>query len=139
MLAIVFLLFACGICAVFCYSCYPSRLANRQELLKPLLQKYGCMMCFCASEGCPFEKHFANDVLISAWLFLWGCLFITVLSGILFVWAIGTGDANAMFDFGIGTFDMLLFVVGSAYFVAGAYPSIVNERGASEAAGLTEC
>jgi drug/metabolite transporter (DMT)-like permease len=137
-IAILFLLFACGICAVFCYSCYPSRIASRKEILKPLLQRYGCMICCCASDGCPFERHFANDVLISAWLFLLGCLFITILSALLFVWAIATGDANAMFDFGIGTFDMLLFVVGSAYFVAGAYPSVVNEGSAADENRFTE-
>ena len=136
--ALVFLLFACVICAVFCYSCYPARLASKKEILRPLLQRYGCMLCFCASEGCPFERHFANDVLVSAWFFLIGCFIVTGLSALLFIWAIANGNSNAMFDFGIGTFDMLLFVIGSAYFVAGAYPSLSEEGRNGESTGFTE-
>jgi hypothetical protein len=118
-LGLVFITLACIICAVFCYSCYPSQLLAREEIVHPLLAKY--FICLSTS-AFPFEKHLANDLLICSWSFFVCSAGVTLLSLLLFVYAIVVVDENMLFEYGLSFFDMAIFTVGSAYFVAGAYP-----------------
>ena len=120
----MFIALAILICAVFCYSCYPSVMSKRKEILRPVLVKLGCTIsCSSSSDTCPYDGHLANDLLICAWAFFLGCAASTLLSFMLFVYAVVETNETAMFDFGTTFFDMGVFTVGGAYFVAGAYPA----------------
>jgi|MDTE01.2.fsa_nt_gb hypothetical protein len=117
-LGLVFITLACIICAVFCHSCYPSQQRNAREILHPLLINCGPYCCSSA-----MEMHLANDLLICAWAFFVTSAVVTILCLLLFFYAVAETDENMLFDYGLSFLDMALFTVGSAYFVAGAYPA----------------
>jgi hypothetical protein len=102
--ALVFSLFACAVCIVFCYSCFPSRIGSGRDLVRPVIVHYCCCCCCFGGGGGVGSKHLANDLLISAWSFLVGCAAVALLSFGLFVRAIVIQDVNSLFDFGIGTY-----------------------------------
>lgn len=84
------------------------------SVIAPLFQKY---ICCCSS----FHRHMSNDWLLVSWIFLIGSLFAMVMEFGMFIHACRESDNRSMFDYSTGFVDMLLFAIGSAYFVAGSY------------------
>ena len=94
-------------------------------------------MCF-SSDSCPFERHLANDLPISAWAFFVISAATTFLCFVFFVLAILETDENMLFEYGFSLVDMRAsFTIGSAYFVAGAYPSPTDSRFESKNTNIT--
>jgi hypothetical protein len=94
------------------YAFFPCLL--REEYLAPLVRP-----CLPGS----LKRHAVTDWLLLNWIMLWGCIAIDLICLALLCYAIKAEDNTAIFDWGTGLLDMLLFTAGGMYFVAGSYPS----------------
>ena len=71
----------------------------------------------------PFvEKHFHNDLIVALWICFWGCI-ISSIGAILYLLfqLIFKGGSKEIYLIVIGSFDMLLFGLGFAYFLSSSY------------------
>ena len=68
-------------------------------------------------------KHMANDWLAGTWFLFWDNAVFTFGSFVLlFAAIVNSGSAEQVFIWLSGFASSALFLVGSAYFVAGSYP-----------------
>ncbi|RYG68921.1 hypothetical protein EON64_04025 [archaeon] len=124
---IVALLFAiaASMCSLlFVRACYPSD-RTHQDLLLPLFRS----LCCCLSPQ-SLEHYFLNDWLGGSWLFFWACAVATLCTLALYAVSVEQRNPLQEFMFGTSLIESALFVLGSAYFVAGSYP---EEERAQEA------
>lgn len=104
---------------LFVWSCYPSQVGQGKNYSRML----PCLLClFCRSRF--VRKHFATDWLIACWAIFHSTLWSTLAFFVFSVYSASYG-ANGVTNFiNVTTlFECFIFLVGSAYFVAGSYPS----------------
>ena len=89
---------------------------RRQEYLAPM-----CLCCI-PSYFSTLRKHLGTDWLIVSWGLLVGCISSDVICLGLLLYSIRHNDGRGIFDYSTGLVDMILFTVGSMYFLAGSYP-----------------
>lgn len=89
--------------------------------ISPILHTCCCSVsgCYCPKE---WIRHVANDWLIVCWLSAIGCFLAVLLSIALLVSSIQAHDKRGIFDWATGLADMIMFLIGSMYLVAGSYP-----------------
>ena len=102
--------------------CYPVD-PSKQVVRKPLgFRVFSCLCNCCCAEF--IKKHCVNDWLLGTWIIFWGTLFATI--GFVLYSLYGIYDNYnhiLLFQDWTATLDCLFFLIGSAYFVAGSYPS----------------
>ena len=126
----------CCIFFVAVYQCYPRRegesvdfhfvyafcpcllmeCLHREQYLAPALL-YCLPTCFA--------KHVSTDFVILSWVMFLGCIAGDVICVGLLWYGIKLMDGNEIYNWSTALLDMLLFTVGSMYFLAGAYPDLV--------------
>jgi len=111
--------FFCLGALLFVYASYPSD-KDRQPYLQPIFSHPYCICRCCSTEW--IARHFANDWLAGCWFILWGTVVTTFLCLIFFLIAAGEADSLDLFVYGTALVDNTIFLIGSAYFVAGSYP-----------------
>ena len=89
---------------------------RRKEYLAPILLA-------CLPKNSSLRRHVSNDWLVVSWGLFLGCLFSTAICIALLYYAVQDGEGRLIFDYSTGFVDMLLFTIGSMYFLAGSYPS----------------
>lgn len=107
-------------CVLFIWACYPNSGSDEPSarLIKPLA------VCLC-SAFCSklwLTKHFANDWLAGTWIIFWGTMLAFFVCLALLLEAAAEGDGLTIFVMGTGFVENAIFLIGSAYFVAGSYP-----------------
>lgn len=70
-----------------------------------------------------------NDWLGGSWVFFWGSAFVTAASAILFVYQLAIVDTLQIWVMGTSLLESAMFMIGSAYFVAGSYPESGEDGG----------
>ena len=85
--------------------------------------------CFlaCIPKSWSVRKHVANDWLVVSWGLLYACIFSVLICAILLRDAVRDHEDRLIFDYATGLADMLLFTIGSMYFLAGSYPDPVTD------------
>jgi uncharacterized membrane protein len=121
--------FAVLACAIFVYVCYPSERQTSIALhaLERLVGKRESL-----------TVHFENDLLFASWMAFVGC-FIATGAFLLYTLYAGISEDHhcggaCLFLNISSTVDCALFLVGSAYFVAGSYSEDKPEPGETAAA-----
>lgn len=117
-------IFAVLACAIFVYVCYPSE-RKTSIALHTLERIFG--------ERESLRVHFENDLLFASWMAYVGCFIAT---GAFMLYTLYAGISPEMHCGGAclflnisSTVDCALFLVGSAYFVAGSYSEDKPEPG----------
>lgn len=80
------------------------------------------MLCTHCCEGSCYHKHLVNDWLIVCWVVLICCILATICTVALLMFESSEHYRRGIFDYATGLFDMILFLIGSMYIVAGSYP-----------------
>jgi hypothetical protein len=101
---------------------------RRQEYLAPLLLY--CIPNYFTS----LRRHLANDWLIISWGILFCCAFSVAACAGLLYFAEVDGIYGQVYNYSTGLVDMIIFTVGSMYFLAGSYP----DQDKTDALELTE-
>ncbi len=102
---------------LFVLACYPSDKEKNYSRMLPTL-----LCCTCNSTF--IKKHCATDWLIATWLIFWSTLLATIVLFFYSIVAFFQGSNEITNFINVTTlFECFLFLVGSAYFVAGSYPS----------------
>jgi len=80
------------------------------------------LLCvFCCKDSC-WGKHLANDWLLGCWLIYLGTLFGCVCAVGLLAYYIYHRFPREVYDWSTGLFDLVLYLLGSMYVLAGSYP-----------------
>jgi hypothetical protein len=90
---------------------------RRKEYISPIF-------LHCLSKDSRLRRHVANDWLVVSWGLFLGCLFSTIICIALLYYAVKDEEDRLIFDYSTAFVDMLLFTVGSMYFLAGSYPEL---------------
>ena len=105
---------------LFVRACYPID-KPRRKIIQPLARCLCC--CFCSRRW--LNKHLSNDWLAGTWFIFWATLFACFACFVLFIAAIAESKGLLIFVWGTGFLENLIFLLGSAYFVAGSYPEVI--------------
>ena len=81
----------------------------------PFFQKWCCEYAF--------HKHLLNDWLVAGWMMFWCCVFGTVCSTGMLLYGIYYSSWEYIYDWGTGLVNCIMFTIGSAYLIAGSYPT----------------
>jgi hypothetical protein len=91
-----------------------------REYLAPVL-----LHCI-PSSWTSLRKHVANDWLVVSWGVLVCCIFsVLICCGLLRYAVLDESDPH-IYDYSTGLVDMVVFTIGSMYFVAGSYPDEIE-------------
>lgn len=74
---------------------------------------------------CRIKVHLENDWLIASWLFAIASLFGSVMSAGLLLDNIVKRDGLQIYNYALGFCDCVMFTIGSIYFIAGDFVSLV--------------
>jgi len=109
--------FATVLSVLFTITMYPSSslAAGSKQRLAPYLHSV------CFGPGSTMHVHVKTDILIVFWVGLWGCVFGTVGCVVLLAYYIYKKDGLGIFNYVTGGVDLVLFLVGSLYYLAGSY------------------
>lgn len=105
-------------CLIFVRACYPTdKAVQHKDILLPLSRYF--MPC---SSQATREHYFINDWLGGSWIFFWGSLILAF--GTFINMLVALSESSPLHIWTDTTFflESLMFLVGSAYFVAGSYP-----------------
>ena len=121
----------CSLCTlamlIFVIACIPEEehyIHNIEEgphqpkatsVFAPFFQKWCCEYAF--------HKHLLNDWLVAGWIMFWCCVFGTVCSAGMLMYDIYHFHWQGIYDWSTGLVDCIMFSIGSAYLIAGSYPS----------------
>ena len=95
---------------------YPSK-NGEKEMIAPILH-----MC-CFGPNSTLHIHAKTDMLIVCWLSLFGSILATVGCVVVFIYYIIKNDPFGMFNYSTGAVDMIMFTIGTVYYLAGSYES----------------
>ena len=110
------------VCALFIHSTYESAVP-KDAFLSCLLCLLGKDRKRCHGVRSWLSKHFQNDWLAGCWILLVANVLLLFISLLFSVGAIATGSTSKEIFVWVSSFvNMLLFTLGSLYFVAGSYP-----------------
>lgn len=102
---------------LFVFACYPSDKDKNHSRMLPFAQ---CVTCNSAY----IRKHCATDWLIATWGIYWSSLLTAIAFLLYSIYTASTGASRMTNFVNVTTlFECVLFLIGSAYFVAGSYPS----------------
>ncbi len=119
LLASIALIFAS---LLFVHACFTT--ANSTSAYKPKLQPI--IMACCGSKEWA-KKHCASDWLITTWFCYFASLFFIVGSIAIVVMKVRAGNDRQVYIFASGIFDVLFFLVGCMYLLAGSYHPVNNK------------
>ena len=95
---------------------YPTKNGDK-DFMAPILH----MCCFGPKSN--FHVHAKTDMLIVCWLSLFASICATFGCIVVFIYYITKSDALGMFNYSTGAVDMVLFTIGTVYYLAGSYES----------------
>lgn len=103
-----------------------------QDRVSPYILPCLKFCCCCSAKSL---SHIKNDWLLAMWLTYYGCIFSTIFCFIMFVDHAFMHNRRGIYDYVTGTVDMIFFLVGTMYILAGSYEP---EQAHSDTHGLSE-
>ncbi len=100
----------------FVRNCYPQDISVQKEEARYVLNFAKSYL----GENHWILRHVANDWLASCWVFFWGGLLSTVLCYLALFFQ--TANDRQLYVWVTSFVNSAMFLIGSAYFVAGSYP-----------------
>ena len=114
-MAIIFV----SISGLFVLGCYPVLSADGSTERDPIIYPY--VKFFCCGDWEFIKFHLGTDFLFASWVFYWGTCICTFACFVVFLASFATRNGRQIYTYGISFIDFFIFLVGCAYFVAGAY------------------
>ena len=103
-------------CFLFVLACYPLAKGEQRYQYSPAF-----FSSFCGADSF-IHVHVQNDWLTGTWLFYYASLCAVIGSAVMFVVKLYARDMQEIYIWFFSLIDSTLFLIGSAYFVAGSYP-----------------
>lgn len=126
LLALIICIIVSILTLLFVIACYPSEgNKKRKQYLSPYVPTI-------FGKDSNVVKLLPNDWIIALWLFLIVCVFGSVMALGLLAYYIYWYDGLSVFSYSTGLADLIMFTIGSAYFLSGSYP--LDESSLIEAA-----
>ena len=111
----------CITSGLFVYSCYRRQYndAGKIEEPAPIFKKW-LTMC-CGSRLNFIERHCSTDWLVALWISFFGSVLCTIGCVALLIKNYHNGNQRQLYIYSTGIANMVFFVIGSMYYLAGSY------------------